>query len=102
MTITVTAPIAYVRDTGMRPRYYANAHEKDTIVVAPVPMPIADMRGSATSLQHLEDNHRAWGLPVAPDVLAAAGALINEDTVAGHRYHDAIKPTIDTEEFEPA
>jgi hypothetical protein len=50
MTRTVTAPIAYVRDTGARPRYYANAHEKDTIVVAPVPMPIADMRGTATHL----------------------------------------------------
>ena len=50
MTGTVTAPIAYVRDTGERPRYYANAHEKDTIVLAPVPMPIADMRGTRTSL----------------------------------------------------
>lgn len=55
-----------------------------------------------TSEPHLADNHRAWRLPVPADVLAAAGALINEDTVAGHRYHDAIRPTIDTEEFEPA
>ena len=28
-----------------------------------------------------------------------ADRLINHDTVAGHRYHDAILPTIDTEEF---
>lgn len=55
-----------------------------------------------TSEQHLADNHRAWSLPIPRDVLEAAGALINEDTVAGHRYHDAIRPTIDTEEFEPA
>ena len=55
-----------------------------------------------TSLRHLEDNHRAGELEVADDVLAAAGALINEHTVAGHRYHAAIRPTIDTEEFEPA
>jgi aryl-alcohol dehydrogenase-like predicted oxidoreductase len=55
-----------------------------------------------TSLQHLADNHAAWGLPVQQDTLDAAGALINEGTVAGHRYHDAIRPTIDTEEFEPA
>ncbi len=55
-----------------------------------------------TSLPHLADNHRAWDLPLPADVLEAAGALINEDTVAGHRYHDAIRPTIDTEEFEPA
>jgi len=56
-----------------------------------------------TSLRHLEDNHHAWGLQLpGEDVLDAADALINEDTVAGHRYHDAIRPTIDTEEFEPA
>jgi len=55
-----------------------------------------------TSQQHLADNLRAWGLPIPQDVLDAAGALINERTVAGHRYHDAIRPTIDTEEFEPA
>ncbi len=55
-----------------------------------------------TKLQHLADNHAAWSLPVAQEVLDAAGALINEGTVAGHRYHDAIRPTIDTEEFEPA
>jgi aryl-alcohol dehydrogenase-like predicted oxidoreductase len=55
-----------------------------------------------TNLQHLEDNHRAWTLDVPREALDAAGALINESTVAGHRYHDAIRPTIDTEEFEPA
>jgi len=55
-----------------------------------------------TSLQHLADNHLTPALPIRPDVLEAAGALINEDTVAGHRYHDAIRPTIDTEEFEAA
>lgn len=55
-----------------------------------------------TNLKHLEDNHRAAALNIGEDVLDAAGALINERTVAGHRYHDAIRPTIDTEEFEPA
>ncbi|MEO6041251.1 MAG: aldo/keto reductase [Croceibacterium sp.] len=55
-----------------------------------------------TSLAHLADNHAAAGLAIAPEVLVAAGALINEHTVAGHRYHPAIRPTIDTEEFEPA
>ncbi|MFC4254203.1 hypothetical protein GRI97_02115 [Altererythrobacter xixiisoli] len=47
---TVRAPIAYVADTGERPRYYANAHEKDTIVLAPVDMTITDMRGHDLSL----------------------------------------------------
>ena len=55
-----------------------------------------------TNLQHLADNHAAVDLQCHKIVLDAAGALINEDTVAGHRYHDAIRPTIDTEEFEPA
>ena len=50
MSESVTATIAYVRDTGERPRYYANAHEKDTIVLAPAPMPVVDLRGAATSL----------------------------------------------------
>jgi aryl-alcohol dehydrogenase-like predicted oxidoreductase len=55
-----------------------------------------------TNQQHLADNHAAGSLHVPQDVLDRADALINEATVAGHRYHDAIKPTIDTEEFEPA
>ena len=55
-----------------------------------------------TKEQHLADNLRAAELTVPQEVLDAADALINEQTVAGHRYHDAIRPTIDTEEFEPA
>ena len=55
-----------------------------------------------TNLQHLADNHAAADLPLPQDLFDRADALINERTVAGHRYHDAIRPTIDTEEFEPA
>jgi aryl-alcohol dehydrogenase-like predicted oxidoreductase len=55
-----------------------------------------------TRLQHLEENFVARRIEVEAEVLEAAGVLINEGTVAGHRYHDAIRPTIDTEEFEPA
>lgn len=55
-----------------------------------------------TSQQHLADNLDAWRVPVAREALDAADALINARTVAGHRYHDAIRPTIDTEELEPA
>lgn len=49
MTVT-RAPIAYVKNTGDRPRYYANAHDKDTVVIAPVDMDIVDLRGLPTSL----------------------------------------------------
>jgi aryl-alcohol dehydrogenase-like predicted oxidoreductase len=52
-----------------------------------------------TNPQHLADNVQAAGIEVADAVLEEADRLINHDTVAGHRYHDAIKPTIDTEEF---
>jgi aryl-alcohol dehydrogenase-like predicted oxidoreductase len=52
-----------------------------------------------TSPQHLADNHRAADIEVSQAVLDEAGKLINHDTVFGHRYHDAIRPTIDTEEF---
>lgn len=55
-----------------------------------------------TSLQHLEENYHAAGLAIAQDIFDRADALINQRTVAGHRYHDAIKPTIDTEEFAEA
>jgi aryl-alcohol dehydrogenase-like predicted oxidoreductase len=55
-----------------------------------------------TDLQHLADNHAAGSLDLPQDLLDSADALLNEGTVAGHRYHDAIRPTIDTEEFEPA
>jgi aryl-alcohol dehydrogenase-like predicted oxidoreductase len=53
-----------------------------------------------TSPQHLTDNYHAAEIEVSQAVLDEAGKLINHDTVSGHRYHDAIKPTIDTEEFE--
>jgi hypothetical protein len=50
MTKDFRAPIAYVGYEGKRPYYYANAHEKDYVPLAPVEMAIADVRGSATSL----------------------------------------------------
>jgi len=55
-----------------------------------------------TSIAHLEENMAASALPVSAEVLAEAGQIINHQTVAGHRYHDAIIPTIDTEEFGEA
>lgn len=55
-----------------------------------------------TSIEHLEENMATATLDIPADVLAAAGNLINQQTVRGHRYHDAIKPTIDTEEFAEA
>ncbi len=86
---------ALARDAGMTPAQLALAwvlSRGDHVHVIP----------GTTSIAHLEDNHRAASLDVPQDVLDRADALINQRTVAGHRYHDAIRPTIDTEEFEPA
>ncbi len=52
-----------------------------------------------TNPQHLADNVQAADIAVSDSVLDEADRLINHDTVAGHRYHEAIRPTIDTEEF---
>jgi hypothetical protein len=44
----------------------------------------------------------AVDLVVCDQVIEKAGEILNQHTVHGHRYHDAIRPTIDTEEFEDA
>jgi len=44
------AVIAYSGRGLARPRYYANAHDRDEVEIAPVAMPIRDARGRGTSL----------------------------------------------------
>lgn len=51
---------------------------------------------------HFDQNHAAGDLVVAPDVLARVGALINQDSVHGHRYPETMRSTIDTEDFGPS
>lgn len=46
----VTAEIAYAARTDFRQRYYANDHSRDTVVLDPHPMVIADGREAAPSL----------------------------------------------------
>ncbi len=52
------------------------------------------------SREHLEENFAACYLGVSDAVLEKAGELINQQTIHGHRYHSAILPTIDTEDFD--
>jgi aryl-alcohol dehydrogenase-like predicted oxidoreductase len=52
-----------------------------------------------TSIAHLAENMAAASLPLPEGVIEEAGRIINHQTIHGHRYHDAIRPTIDTEEF---
>lgn len=42
--------INYAARTAHRPRYYANDHSKDTVVIDARPMPLHDVRGEATSV----------------------------------------------------
>lgn len=46
----ISAPIAYAARSGTRQRYYANDHSRDTVVIDPRVMPIADARELSTSL----------------------------------------------------
>jgi aryl-alcohol dehydrogenase-like predicted oxidoreductase len=86
---------ALAKEAGVAPAQLANRWvlaQDECIHVIP----------GTTSIEHMEQNHAAAEVAIAPEVLERAGEIINHATVWGHRYHDAIRPTIDTEEFEPA
>ncbi|MEX6723927.1 aldo/keto reductase [Parapedomonas caeni] len=51
------------------------------------------------STAHLEENIARWSWRPEAATLAAVDALINRDSVAGHRYGPAMQRTIDTEDF---
>ncbi|NNC38321.1 MAG: aldo/keto reductase [Hyphomonadaceae bacterium] len=52
------------------------------------------------SIAHLEENLDTLKNVVAPSVLIEISKLINHDTVSGHRYPEAMRKAIDTEEFQ--
>ncbi len=49
---------------------------------------------------HLEQNIARWDWQPSPQLLDEIGRLINQQTVAGHRYGPAIRSTIDTEDYD--
>lgn len=53
-----------------------------------------------TKFDHLEENAATLAQSIPADALAEAGSLINQQTVHGRRYHDAMWATIDTEDFD--
>ena len=84
--------VALAEQAGVTPGQLANAwvlSRGDHVHVIP----------GTTRLDHLQENYHAATVEIGQDVLDQADKLINHQTVSGHRYHDAIKPTIDTEEF---
>ena len=53
-------------------------------------------------MHHLEENFARWDWAIPAAVAAEIDALINQHTVVGNRYHPAMQPTIDTENFVEA
>ncbi len=54
------------------------------------------------NIAHLEENWAARDVRLDPPVMARLDRLINQATVAGHRYPPAMAASIDTEDFVPA
>jgi aryl-alcohol dehydrogenase-like predicted oxidoreductase len=50
-------------------------------------------------IPHLEENIAHWNWQIPADLAAKVDALINHETVAGHRYAKAMQASIDTEDF---
>lgn len=59
---------------------------------------IVSIPGTA-SIPHLEENISRWDWVPPREVIERLDTLINQNTVAGPRYGDAMQKTIDTEEF---
>ncbi|MGB3795302.1 MAG: aldo/keto reductase [Alteraurantiacibacter sp.] len=86
---------ALAKDVGVAPAQLANRwvlEQGDNCHVIP----------GTTSIAHMEENFHAATVDIPADAIAKAGEIVNHQSVYGHRYHDAIRPTIDTEEFEDA
>ena len=53
-----------------------------------------------SSISHLEENLATLDKIIEPNVFEKISDLINQSTVAGHRYSDAMRKAIDTEDYE--
>jgi aryl-alcohol dehydrogenase-like predicted oxidoreductase len=51
------------------------------------------------NIAHVEENIARWDWQPSAEVVAEVDALINQDTVVGERYPDAMQRAIDTESF---
>lgn len=96
------------RNLALIDRFNALAHEAG---VTPAQLSLAWVLGKGEhivaipgtgKIAHLEENiaRQDWTIPA--DLTAQVDALINQQTVSGHRYAQTMHATIDTEDFEPA
>lgn len=98
-------PTNYARNLALLPAYRALAAEAGC---TPAQLALAWLlsRGDhvipipgTTSVEHLQENVAAADVVVPAGVLARVDALINQQTVAGHRYGAQARSEVDTEEF---
>jgi aryl-alcohol dehydrogenase-like predicted oxidoreductase len=52
------------------------------------------------NIDHLAQNIARWDWAMPDEVAAELDALINQETVTGHRYPDGLRRTIDTEDYD--
>jgi len=115
--------VTTLAETDLRrshPRFQPDAWEKNLVLVerfnalageaglAPVQLALAWVLSRSDnvhvipgtrSTDHWAQNNAAGGLTVDTSILDRADALINQQTVTGHRYPEVMRGTIDTEDY---
>jgi aryl-alcohol dehydrogenase-like predicted oxidoreductase len=89
----IDAFVSIAGETGVTPAQLSLSWllaQGDNIVVIP----------GTSNLAHLAENLERWDWELPRQVADQVNALINQQTVSGHRYPDTIRQTIDTEDFE--
>lgn len=81
---------ALARDAGCTPAQLCMAWllQKDPIIV-PIP--------GTTNPAHMIENAGAASITLSPDVMAKVDTIVNDKTVAGPRYNEAMQASVDTE-----
>ena len=51
------------------------------------------------NIEHMKENFATSSITISKEILSQADKLINQSTVSGHRYPEAARKAIDTEEF---
>jgi aryl-alcohol dehydrogenase-like predicted oxidoreductase len=100
------SPENYSANLQLLPAYKALAHEAGC---TPAQLALAWLlhKGphiipipGTTSVAHLHEDLAAADVRLSPDLVARLEALINQDTVHGHRYSAQSRSEADTEEFQ--